>query len=60
MNILIDIGHPAHIHLFKNFAWEMQKKGHKILFTCRDREFLLRLLQVLDLFMKILGGTIKV
>ena len=46
MRILIDIGHPAHIHLFKNFAWKMQEKGHKILFTCRDREFLLRLLQV--------------
>lgn len=46
MRILIDIGHPAHIHLFKNFAWKMQEKGHKILFTCRDREFVLQLLQV--------------
>jgi len=46
MRILIDIGHPAHIHMFKNFAWKMQEKGHKILFTCRDREFHLRLLQV--------------
>ena len=46
MRILIDIGHPAHVHLFKNFAWKMQEKGHIILFTCRDREFLLRLLQV--------------
>ena len=46
MRILIDIGHPAHVHLFKNFAWKLQEKGHKILFTCRDREFLLRLLQV--------------
>jgi len=39
MRILIDIGHPAHVHLFKNFAWQMQKKGHDILFTCRDKEF---------------------
>ncbi|HQJ21495.1 MAG TPA: DUF354 domain-containing protein [Bacteroidales bacterium] len=39
MKILIDIGHPAHVHLFKNFAWEMQKKGHEILFTCREKEF---------------------
>jgi len=46
MRILIDIGHPAHVHLFKNFTWKMQEKGHIILFTCRDREFLLRLLQV--------------
>jgi predicted glycosyltransferase len=46
MRILIDIGHPAHIHLFKNFAWIMQEKGHKVLFTCRDRECILQLMKV--------------
>lgn len=45
MKIIIDIGHPAHVHLFKNFAIEMQKKGHVILFTCREKEFEIRLLQ---------------
>jgi predicted glycosyltransferase len=45
MKILIDIGHPGHVHLFKNFAWEMQKKGHEILFTCRDKEFEIYLLE---------------
>jgi len=45
MNILIDIGHPAHVHLFKQFAWEMQKRGHSILFTCRDKEFEIQLLK---------------
>lgn len=38
MNILIDINHPAHVHLFKNFAWTMKEKGHKILFTTRNKE----------------------
>jgi predicted glycosyltransferase len=38
MKILIDIGHPAHVHLFKNFAWAMQKNGHEIFFTVRDKE----------------------
>jgi len=38
MNILIDIGHPAHVHLFKHFAWEMQKKNHRVFFTCREKE----------------------
>ena len=46
MRILIDIGHPAHIHLFKNFAWRMLGKGHKVLFTCRDRECILQLMKV--------------
>jgi len=45
MNVLIDIGHPAHVHLFKNFATAMQKNGHKILFTCRDKEFEIYLLK---------------
>jgi uncharacterized protein len=45
MRILIDIGHPAHVHLFKNFAWEMQKKEHNILFTCREKEFEIELLE---------------
>lgn len=45
MRILIDIGHPAHVHLFRNFAVEMRKRGHPILFVCRDREHVLHLLQ---------------
>jgi len=45
MRILIDIGHPAHVHLFKHFAHEMISRGHKLHFTCRDREFIKELLQ---------------
>lgn len=45
MKVLIDIGHPGHVHLFRPFALEMQKKGHKILFTCRQKEFEIELLE---------------
>lgn len=45
MKLLIDIGHPAHVHLFKFFANEMLKRGHKILFTCREKEFEIDLLK---------------
>ncbi|GGX04172.1 DUF354 domain-containing protein [Aquimarina muelleri] len=45
MRILIDIGHPGHVHLFKNFAKEMQKRGHEFLFTCRQKEFEIELLK---------------
>jgi len=44
MRILIDIGHPAHVHYFKHFAWEMLKKGHHVFFTCRGKEFEIYLL----------------
>lgn len=39
MNVLIDIGHPAHVHMFRCFAHEMISRGHKVLFTTRDKEF---------------------
>lgn len=45
MRILIDIGHPAHVHLFKCFAHEMESAGHKVLFTCREKEFEIALLK---------------
>lgn len=45
MNILIDIGHPAHVHVTKHFAHEMERKGHKVLFTCRQKEFIIQLLE---------------
>ena len=45
MKLLIDIGHPAHVHLFKNFAWRMEKNGHEILFTVRNKENEVYLLQ---------------
>jgi len=36
MKILIDIGHPAHVHLFKNLISALSSKGHKILVTVKD------------------------
>ncbi|MBN1324379.1 MAG: DUF354 domain-containing protein [Methanotrichaceae archaeon] len=44
MRILIDTGHPAHVHLFKNFIWEMERRGHRIRVTARDKEVTLQLL----------------
>jgi len=45
LRIVIDIGHPAHVHLFKNFAFEMQIKGNELFFTCREKEFEIELLR---------------
>lgn len=49
MRVLVDIGHPAHVHLFKNVALSMQKKGHEFLFTCREKEFEIELLEAYGL-----------
>jgi predicted glycosyltransferase len=55
MRILIDIGHPAHVHLFKHFAWDMQSRGHNLFFTCRDKEFEIFLLEKYDFQYKSFG-----
>lgn len=44
MNILIDVNHPAHVHMFRCFAHEMIARGHNVLFTTRDKEFEINLL----------------
>lgn len=38
MKILLDIGHPAHVHYFHNFIKIMQDKKHTILVVARDKE----------------------
>ena len=44
MKIFIDIGHPAHVHYFKNFIWIMEGKGHTFTIVARDKEVVFDLL----------------
>jgi predicted glycosyltransferase len=44
VRILIDIGHPAHVHYFRNLAKNLIAKGWDVLFTTRDKEVTLALL----------------
>ena len=43
--ILIDIGHPGHVHLFKHLAHHFIQSGDQVLFTVRDKECELALLE---------------
>ena len=38
MKIFIDIGHPAHVHYFRNFIKIMENKGHEFFVSARDKE----------------------
>ncbi|KAA3629102.1 MAG: DUF354 domain-containing protein [Bacteroidetes bacterium] len=49
MNFLFDIGHPAHVHLLRNFAARMKNTGHQILFTSRNKPLNIRLLKEFSL-----------
>ena len=43
MKILIDTGHPAHIHYFRNAVKLLEGKGDQVLFVVRDKESSVRL-----------------
>lgn len=45
MNILIDIGHPGHVHLLRNVAKELEGKGHRIYYSVRDIPVAKRLME---------------
>lgn len=45
MKILIGMGHPAHVHFFKNFIFNSLKKGHEITIVARDKEVTIDLLK---------------
>lgn len=36
MRILIDIGHPAHVHYFRNLANNLKTNGHTVTITVKD------------------------
>lgn len=38
MNILIDIGHPAHVHFFRTFISSAKEKGHNLTIVTRNKE----------------------
>jgi len=44
MNILFDINHPAHVHLFKNAIRILESQGHHVFITARDKDVTLPLL----------------
>lgn len=49
MKILIDIGHPAHVHYFKNFIFKTIESGNKVKIVARDKEVTLDLLKFYEL-----------
>ena len=44
MTFLIDIGHPAHVHLYRNLYFELLNKNHKVIVTVRDIQIVRELL----------------
>lgn len=49
MNILIDIGHPAHVHLYKNFYFSMIGKNHKVYVIVKNIKSAQELLKIYNI-----------
>jgi len=52
MNILIDIGHPAHVHYYRNLAKELEKRNHHVFWTVKN-------IAVAPALLKFYGFTFK-
>lgn len=46
MTVLIDICHPAHVHLYRNVYFELKKRGNKVIVTAKKTKAIVSLLQL--------------
>lgn len=46
MRVLVDIGHPGHVHLLKNVSKNLEKKGHKVYYSVRNIPVAKRLMDI--------------
>ena len=49
MKILIDIGHPAHVHYYRNLISLMKGEGNKFIIIARDRDVIFNLLDAYNI-----------
>lgn len=49
MKVLIDIGHPAHVHFFKNLIKYLKDENHEVLITTSDKDVSCKLMDELKL-----------
>ncbi|KGK99155.1 hypothetical protein LI82_03760 [Methanococcoides methylutens] len=55
MKIIVEMGHPGHVHHFKNMIWDLEKKGHKVQICTMDKEVTLDLLDKYGFTYEVLG-----
>jgi predicted glycosyltransferase len=55
MRILIDIGHPAHVHLFRNLYFELVAEGNFVIVSIKDIPIAKKLLDIYGIPYTVLG-----
>jgi predicted glycosyltransferase len=56
MKILLKIGHPAHVHLFKYMINNLEKDGHIVKIVTRDKDVTLKLLDAYGFEYEVMSG----
>ncbi len=57
MRVLVTIAHPAHVHFYKNFIWEMEDRGHQINIATSKKDVALDLLNKYGFDYEIISTT---
>ena len=55
MKVLFKVGHPSHVHFFKNVIWNLESKGHETKIAATDKENVLQLLNAYGFKYEIVG-----
>lgn len=55
MNVHFEVGHPAHVHLFKHAVSELNARGHETLVTAREKEVTTDLLDAYGIDYRVLS-----
>lgn len=56
MKLLVDIGHPAHVHLFRYLIKELKANGNEIIVTVRQIPKAIKLLELFKIPYILIGG----
>jgi predicted glycosyltransferase len=55
MKIIVEMGHPGHVHHFKSMIWELEKRGYEIKICTTDKDIAVSLLDAYGFEYEILG-----
>lgn len=55
LRVLVDFGHPAHVHMLKHIIWRIEKSGGKVCITTRKKDVATDLLDAYGLEYRIVG-----
>jgi len=59
MRVLVDIGHPAHVHFFRPVLKELRDAGHESRVTARDKDVALALLRAYAIEHRVLSRAAR-